>query len=263
MKKLFLIFTLIFLLGISCVDAQPPFQAQETASLTTGLQIETVRNEFLKQGEDIVASIRVYNISNGFKMDNTTTTCNLHIYNSSGNHLMDQPFAFNDDHGDFEIDVDGGNFSSVGFRSFIVGCNTSNEGGFIGGGITVTADGFGEGGYNNYSFLIPVIILIFLSILIVIGFALTDKQIVKVCCGLGLSFMFMILFRLSAWFIEITNSSETALIYTINFYWSIAVRVFYFGVAGVLIYLVAYIVASIMKDKKRKEEDGDLGLGKL
>lgn len=139
MKKIFLfglVFTLI--LCSSFVSAQPFAQRNEG-----GFQIFHPEYEAVKQNEPFELHIHVSNITNGYPLTNDQATCYLHLYNSTGEHTMTSILELCPNGVDWEIDIDGGNFSDVGLHSFYLWCNNTewSLGGEAKGFFEVTPDG--------------------------------------------------------------------------------------------------------------------------
>lgn len=138
MKKSIIINLFNILLVLSIVNAAKPTQV---FTGDVGLVIRVPQAEYAKQNELTQLNIHVYNLSNGFPMKNDTTSCLLHIFNRTGHHILNEVMNFNEHESDFFLDIGRGNFSKLGFYSFIIGCNTSTIGGFVSGSIEVTRDG--------------------------------------------------------------------------------------------------------------------------
>ncbi len=125
------------------ITAQPPF-IQEGV-FTEGYEIKIPPFGVLKQGSDFEFSFHVYNISDGIPVGNSTTICQLHLYNSTGNHLfIDTNIPHSDDVGipnDWDVIIDGNNFSLVGDYAYLIQCNSSFLGGFDSVEFQVTSTG--------------------------------------------------------------------------------------------------------------------------
>ena len=133
-----------------------------------GLELRIPPAEFIKQNEDGQLNMHVFNASSGIIMDNITTNCIIYLFNSSGHHTMERNLDFDDEDKDFFINIDGNNFSNLGFISFILQCNTSNEGGFVSGSVRITETG--EEVLNN---LLPIILALIATIVLfsVVGYS--------------------------------------------------------------------------------------------
>ena len=252
MRKLFLFFFVLLLL-VPFIDAA---KATQTFSGDVGLELRIPPAEFVKQNTAIQSNIYVYNKSSGIIMTNETTSCIAHLYNLTGRQILAQDMEYNDDNDDFFVEVDKNNFSDLGFISFIIQCNTSNEGGFVSGSVEVTPEGKAMEDYSNFSFAIVAIIFLFVTILVVVGLFKSEAIWLKVILTVALSLMLTTILRFTSWFISITNPAETALIGTLDFFYSIGVRAMYFLVAGACIFLVVFIINGI-RDMPRKRRKND------
>lgn len=139
MNKKPVLFIFIFLLLFTGVVAVKPAQI---SGGTDGLELRIPQAEFLKQNQAVQLNTHVDNKSNGFPVTNETVSCDAHLFNSTGHHSFAAPMEFDADHQDFQLDIAAGNFSELGFRSFIINCNSSTLGGFVSGSFIVTEDGF-------------------------------------------------------------------------------------------------------------------------
>ena len=117
MNKLIYLFIFIFL--ISSVSGQPAFI---TNDLATGLDIDPLVYGNLKQSQDFTLHLHVYNNTNGLLVTNATTNCSVHLYNSSGNHILTSMNIDWDNKAEWELVINGNNFSKVGVYSMEVWC---------------------------------------------------------------------------------------------------------------------------------------------
>lgn len=177
-KKTFVIF-FVFLLFISLADAA---KVTQTFTGTTGLEIKIPQAEYVKQNEDIQSNIHIFNLSSGILMTNVTTTCLFHIYNKSGNHIASEDMDYEDTDDDFYLNIDGNNFSELGFLSFIIQCNTSNEGGFVSGSVIVTESGEVETEARSIKLIAALLgLLIIAGLFLVFAFKLDEEHyIIKI-----------------------------------------------------------------------------------
>ena len=107
---------------VSFVSAAPPLQLIEGSE--KGLIIEYPKYETKKQNQDFKLHLHVFNETDGSLMKNDTTDCNIHIYNESGHHVLEEDLGFDSNLIDFELFIDGGNFSVLGEYAYIIQCNT-------------------------------------------------------------------------------------------------------------------------------------------
>jgi len=115
----------------------PPFQSSPE---DVGLVIEYPKFDFVKEGESFAFHIHVFNSSTGLLVTNDTVSCLFHGYLSNGSHSVEQDMIFDSNGVDFYLDIPA-TFAVKGMGAYVVQCNTSTEGGFISGGISVTITG--------------------------------------------------------------------------------------------------------------------------
>jgi len=162
---------LVTLLCLPLVSAQPPFI--QPTELGSGYEIKIPPFGILKQNQDFEFSFHVFNISDGVPITDISTTCQFHLYNNSGNHLFENnSIKYEIDHGsvnEWEVKVDGGNFSQLGSYSYIVQCNSTGLGGFESVEFEVTGTGQEFTQPKAILFLGLMALLIFLFIIIFKG----------------------------------------------------------------------------------------------
>lgn len=158
-KRVFVVILLIFVLGF--VYAQP----QTTVVVTEeGYLIEIPQTiDVIKRGVDYHLHAHVLNESTGFIITNETASCDLHLYNSTGNHILKKGLGFEPPF-DFELIIDGGNFSESGEYSYILTCNSSIKGGFVADRFEVNPSGedLGTDEALIYILLTLAVLLLFL-----------------------------------------------------------------------------------------------------
>lgn len=122
------------------VSAQPFIQQGD---LTRGYAIKVPPQPILLQNEDYNFHFHVYNISDGMPISNASVGCYYHLYNSSGNHIVQTEAAHdtNNVNNEWEVDVLGGNFSTIGEYSYVVQCNSTILGGYTNVEFEVTPNG--------------------------------------------------------------------------------------------------------------------------
>jgi len=115
------LFFLASLLSSGLVLATPPFQ-------TTGadyLQILTPAWDTVKQGQNVNFYWHVFNLTN--YLTNATVECSFHLYSieEGGEHIVivSDASEFNNNR-DFEVKVDGRNFTKAGEYRYLIECKT-------------------------------------------------------------------------------------------------------------------------------------------
>lgn len=123
-------------MGISFASAVKPTQV-----INSGCEIRTPTVSYLQIGKDVTSHVHVLNISTGShnSLTNATTDCYLHLYNKTGDHLMKQDYGW--DGFEWEIKIDGNNFSNAGDYAFYIQCNSTDLICGVSGGIVATESG--------------------------------------------------------------------------------------------------------------------------
>lgn len=136
-----LIILILGLFLISFVSAQPPFEAG-ASFFTNGLVIEFSQLDVHELNKDVTFNAHVFNISNGVLLKNDTVDCMFDLFKEDGGHLIKQiEMPFDLDGSDWEILVDGGNFTISEEYSYLISCNSSALGGFVSVGFEISPDG--------------------------------------------------------------------------------------------------------------------------
>lgn len=156
---------LVLILIMPMISAAPPFLTQ-LGTATEGYQVETPQFEAVKVNETFYLHAHVFNATNGVLIPPTAASCIVHLYNSVGTHIYQAGLTADDNGIDFTREIDAGNFSDIGKHWFIIQCNSSVAGGFIGKSYYVTESGYlldeAEGGlFGSYLWVLVVITFIF------------------------------------------------------------------------------------------------------
>jgi len=234
------------------------YSAKPTQVFTgdVGIEIKIPLAEFITQNQDAQLNLHIFNLSNGLLMTNETTDCLFHLYNKSGHHILNEEMEFDDNYNDFQLNIGGGNFSQLGFHSFIIQCNESSIGGFVSGSVEVTKTG--DSSETNYI----VIGLILAVITFIFAFLATKVKHWALQIGLSLFTMVMIIFDffISARIVEIVDSAQTGMIYYLDTFFKIGVTFFRFALAGTIVFLIYYmykhIIVNPLKKRREREEEG-------
>lgn len=164
MKRNIIVFGFVFLLLLATgVFAVSPHI--QTSDSTTGLVVEVPQFTFLQQNVTFALHTHVFNATNGLFVTNLTTSCYAHFYNNSGSHIVEEKMSFDSNLLEFELLIGGGNFTNQGEYGYIIFCNTSTSGGFVGGNFWVTKTGemADESGFSQiWAILLPLIFVILL-----------------------------------------------------------------------------------------------------
>jgi len=143
MKKLTILFSvLILILLASGLSAAKPDTQVFTGNV--GFEIKIPDNSLIRVGTNETFHFHLFNLSNGVPIYNDTTQCHFHLYTGVGGHLYKlENITEIHDTFDFEVKIDGNNFSNTGMYSYIFQCQDYQQdlGGFIDVQLTVTSDG--------------------------------------------------------------------------------------------------------------------------
>ena len=175
-SKAILIFPLIFLLIVSIVYSQPPFEINIEPE-TIGLQIEFPLIFIFKQNKDIIFNYHVFNFSDLKQVTNATTNCTFHLFDNTGGHLINQlDIPFDVEGQDYEVNISGTNFTRLGEYATLVNCISIWGGGVHDHRFTITADGLAEENIRvRWLFYFAII---FMILLFTIGLAKEDINLI-------------------------------------------------------------------------------------
>lgn len=147
---------LFTILNTSYAYAAPPV----LSTIQQGsLEILAPTYNYVTQNADKDIYWHVFNTSN--LLTNTTATCDYHLYsqNLKGEHIVTINNVKTFTNGrDFEVEIKGGNFSTIGEYCHLIECNTSSQTGGIERCFTVTSNGK-ESTEAKASFFFSVIII--------------------------------------------------------------------------------------------------------
>ena len=122
----------------------------------------------------------------------------LHIYDRFGNHIADEETNTIDHIFDYEFDVDAGNFTDIGIRSFVIQCNNTNQGGHYQSYFEVTKNGMVTN--EDITPIIAIILLpMLLSFIFLIGAATLNPERHSVM-KIGLFLLSIVPFFVSSYF---------------------------------------------------------------
>ena len=138
-KPLFLLAICIVLVGLFATDVYSAQPQMFTGDV--GIEIKLPQIEYLEQNREVHYNFHLYNASNGLPLDNTSVGCLIHLYNETGNHIFTKDVYDITHTWDFEVEIDGGNFSRTGIYSIIFQCNDSVKGGYVSSAVEVTFNG--------------------------------------------------------------------------------------------------------------------------
>lgn len=147
---------IVFFLGF--VNAALPFA--QTGNFGEGYEIKYPPFETYKQNTDITFNFHVFNISNGVPIDDSLTSCFIHIYISQGEqeYEFEVPHSITNVNNEWEINIDKGNFTSLGDYAYIIQCNSTTLGGFESVAFKITNSGLSPAGDNFQIFIYALFI---------------------------------------------------------------------------------------------------------
>ena len=263
MKKVLFVILLLLCLILLVPTALSAVKTQ--ISITTETPAITIvypKTFDIPRNTDIILSFDVLNYSYS-RLNNNTTSCKFFMVDDVGSNIVNGNLTYSDtlDYWYFELNTT--HTKDIGYYSIFIHCNESGEYfGFVSEQITIQEGGTNFNNHNNFSFLIPVIVFLFISSLIIIGFIYSNRSWIKVILAIAFSLTLTTLLRFSAWFIEITNPNETVLIKTLNVFYSFGIRSMYFIIAGSMIFLVVLIINSIRERPNKQRKDSWENWGK-
>jgi hypothetical protein len=139
---------------ISCASAASPVLSTVQSG---SLEILAPSYNYVTQGEDKDIYWHVFNTTT--LLTNTTTSCSYHLYSQKlkGEHIVTVNNVKTFSNGrDFEVEVEGANFSTLGQYCHIIECNTSSQSGGLERCFTVTP--FGDTTETEISLLFLLLI---------------------------------------------------------------------------------------------------------
>lgn len=127
MKKSGVIIGVLLFFVLNLVTAQPPFQV---GTETNGFLIKIPQQEFLQVNESYNFNFHVINASDGQPINNATTNCYFHLDNRFGTELVKAqvPHISSNVVNEWEILIEGGNFSYVGTYTYNIQCSSATLG---------------------------------------------------------------------------------------------------------------------------------------
>lgn len=251
-KRYLILMTLfLFVMSFSFISAAIP--AQTNINVDTGLQIFYPAYEVVQQNEDFFLHIHVTNKSNGIEVADTLDYCYLHLYNSTGYHVFEGNLSLDSNGIDWELLIEGGNFSTLGEHSFRIYCKDT-FGGEVGGVFLVTLSGEVQDPTSLAANVFLIIFLVFSLLGVVylnrnIDFDKWEEKVRKkeennffktLMAGMGYWFMkdsFLIYYTLG-WFIMFTLTNLTFIYNLYSMYSYMVLFTQIYSVGFVLIGLV-------------------------
>jgi len=157
LNKLLFLFLFLILSSSLVLAVKPVTQLAETEN---GLIIEYPRYNVHQQNTYYKMHTHVINASNGVIITNETTKCFLHLYNVSGDHVLEEYMGWDSNGLEFKLDIGAGNFTQLGDFAYIIQCNGTQGGSFIGGNFEITENGKEKTQGNDLALIVGLGILI-------------------------------------------------------------------------------------------------------
>ena len=189
----------LFILSLSSIVQAAPPSSNPTVQTSSniGMQINYPKYEYIKQNTDFRFHAHVINAT--ALKTNVTTSCFVHLYNSTGFDIaVISPMEFESYNGiDFAGTFTPQNFTHLGYYSYVMQCNSSNEIAFVSGQLFVTKNGQIPADDNLKIFifgifivaLIGMILTLFINILRLVTIATTIYDVL-IAWGFYLLMMF-------------------------------------------------------------------------
>lgn len=133
MKK-FLLLAVMSLFLISLVSAIPPVQ-----STLQGSGIEIAYPQFDTVPINTGFNLSIHAVNSTKFLTNLTTSCFIHLYSSDGLPVLETLLTFSGN--EYQTKINSNNFSQLGYHSYIIGCNSSTQAGFVNGIYNITPNG--------------------------------------------------------------------------------------------------------------------------
>ena len=138
-RKVFIFAFLFLILILPLTSAAKP---QTNVNLNLGYEITYPKQEVIESDVNYTFNFHVFNKSDGLRLDNTTINCSFHLYDHNGSHLVvNENILYEATDKDWEILVEGANFSKTGQYDALVNCESPTYGGFVSYSIEVTPTG--------------------------------------------------------------------------------------------------------------------------
>ncbi len=239
---------------VPLVNAQPGLQRGDPAS---GLMIEAPIISHIKSNNSFKFNVHVYNATNGFPMNPSNNVgCFLHLYNPlEGGHLVESEMPFNANGIDYELNVEGGNFTLSGQYAVLMSCNNSFQGGFIEYGLDVLPSGHEYTEAQGTSVLGLIIILIFLSgALLYFGYKTESLPFKIFLIALGVLFA-LVLMGTSVVIIKQLLIVGAVLSGTFVSIYRLMLILVSMGGIGLILYLITMAVKGFAKMRGKEDDD--------
>ena len=168
------VYFFVFLLLVSLVAGAPP--VTQTAEGAGGLTIEYPKYTSTRMNQQFSLHTHVYNTSDGVFITPDMASCELHIYNESGNHVLEGEMYADSNDKEFAYYMTAENFSVRGRYSYIIQCNTTDQGGFVSGLFDVTPDGIDPEDECDVGIYVIMFFMLLIGLCFYVGLKIEDAM---------------------------------------------------------------------------------------
>jgi hypothetical protein len=248
-NKLLMMFALI-LLVLPMVSAAPPVLSTVQPG---SLEIVAPTYNYVTQGADKDIYWHVFNTTK--LLTNTTTTCSYHLYSQQkkGEHIVTVNNVQTFTNGrDFEVEVKGANFSTLGEYCHIIECNTTGQTGGIERCFTVTVNGQDSSILDFTPQIIAIIGAI--AVLIALAVALHKDHGILSAAFVGLGFYMLVpLLETANIAIKNTSLSGVTLIDPLT-------RILVWFDYAIIVYIIVYVFIKVVSGYGQKKQEDIEGM---
>ena len=248
-KSLMILFVSILIISmIPFIQSAPPF-IESSVDFPNGYVIVDNPQQIIKYNTSYQYNFFVFNSSNGFLIDNTSIACVFYLANFSGDVLY-YDYAVYSSEGYWTTDLQGGNFTDLGYYGYGVKCNDSLQGGARVGLYEVTITGHDlqtSGATLALGIILSIILIgIFFGWL---GLKLMEKEITS---PIGLFFLLVsLILAVYGFYLGLIYSNY--LIFAVSeVQSSIFIGVIY-GLTGIIFISLLFLVLKTLKEIKERK----------
>jgi hypothetical protein len=193
--------TMIMLMVIPGVLALSDIPVQTNPLGSSTWDVESSVIGIAQQNLSREISVHVYNGSTGWPIV-SDASCDFHVYDSQGNHIAEGSDGMVSHTFDYSYVLNENNFSKQGEYSYVVQCNSTDQGGYVAGVFEVTGDGQQRAGDVMIIFLYMIFMaltfgLVFLFLINMAKMVTATTTIFDLATSWGIYFVTLIALYLS------------------------------------------------------------------
>jgi hypothetical protein len=243
-----LFFVCIF--SISLISAAPPVTTVQ--QISEGYLVLDSPQELLKQNANFSYNFFVYNLTNGALKTNTSISCVHYISDSHGNLIFYSNVLYHPS-GYWSVQIDGGNFSNLGYYYYGTRCNSSSLGGAEIGTWKVTPTGEEISDPQSRIIIMGFWIMIIISVLLFI-FGMNNPIIGIKIFSIGLAVL-LIIFSLGYTLMTLNYSvgTFTGLTGNFNSLYFLAMSLLVVGGIGLILFIISFAFNSFYKSRGMRD----------